>query len=489
MNRNFSAILVFAVLATTTLVQAISFEPGESYSVGVGPSSSCRADFNGDGNMDLAVTHFDNDLWPDDPNAGISVLFGNGNGTFTGPVEYVLGYYSMVLCPDDFDGDGDIDLASTRADMASETEPDSLFILRNNGSGVLERSVMYITGVQHCTGMSASDLDGDGLIDLALTGLFSGTLCVMRNGGAGNFAMDTVFAVGDYPTRVCARDFDSDGDYDLSVVTQGWWADALSVFVNDGNGTFVLDAKYEGYGEDFSDVDAGDLNEDGHDDLIMTSQFWDRIQVRMNNGDGTFTDAVTYPTLPLPFSTVVTDFDNDGHVDLAVTCHVYDTVSILRGLGDGTFADDSKYAVGVGPLLLESSDFDGDGDSDLAVVNAGSNNVQILQNTLIVLDVDDNNQSDEIPADFQLRQNYPNPFNPSTRIEFSLPQQSHAEITIYNIGGQAVRHLVNAELSSGTHTIEWNSTDDSGKPVATGIYLCRLKAGDKVSVKKMTLVR
>jgi len=93
------------------------------------------------------------------------------------------------------------------------------------------------------------------------------------------------------------------------------------------------------------------------------------------------------------------------------------------------------------------------------------------------------------PEDYTLSQNYPNPFNASTRIEFGLPLRSHVLLTVYNILGKEVRVLVEDELSGGSYRVEWDGRDDRGNPVASGVYLYELKAGETVHSRKMVLLK
>jgi len=90
-----------------------------------------------------------------------------------------------------------------------------------------------------------------------------------------------------------------------------------------------------------------------------------------------------------------------------------------------------------------------------------------------------------------LNDNYPNPFNPSTTISYNLAEDSNVELTIYNLKGQRVKQLVSSnQLSAGQHSVEWHGTDDAGENVSSGIYLYKLKAGDKyTSTKKMILLK
>ncbi len=94
------------------------------------------------------------------------------------------------------------------------------------------------------------------------------------------------------------------------------------------------------------------------------------------------------------------------------------------------------------------------------------------------------------PDDYQLEQNYPNPFNPSTTITFSLPLNKRISLSIYNMNGQEIKKLIDdADYNPGTHSVQWDATDDQGKPVASGVYIYRLIYGNFSKTKTMTLVR
>ena len=96
---------------------------------------------------------------------------------------------------------------------------------------------------------------------------------------------------------------------------------------------------------------------------------------------------------------------------------------------------------------------------------------------------------DLIPVTFALEQNYPNPFNPNTYIEFTIPQSGHVSLDIFNVLGQKVRTLLDKEMTSGTRTVMWDSHDNNGTSVATGVYFYRLQFGDMVKHKKMVLLK
>lgn len=93
------------------------------------------------------------------------------------------------------------------------------------------------------------------------------------------------------------------------------------------------------------------------------------------------------------------------------------------------------------------------------------------------------------PTDFELQQNYPNPFNPSTSIEFGIPQNCDTELEIYTLLGERIFTTGKIQRVPGYYSIIWNGSNQSGVSAGAGIYLYRLKAGDKYLTKKMLLVK
>lgn len=100
--------------------------------------------------------------------------------------------------------------------------------------------------------------------------------------------------------------------------------------------------------------------------------------------------------------------------------------------------------------------------------------------------------ADEIittPLTYKLKQNFPNPFNPETRIYFEIPEEQHVQIVIYDILGYRVRALVNQPYSAGQYVLNWDGRNQMGQQVSSGTYILRMKAGNFVDFKKMTLIR
>ena len=94
-----------------------------------------------------------------------------------------------------------------------------------------------------------------------------------------------------------------------------------------------------------------------------------------------------------------------------------------------------------------------------------------------------------LPTKYELFQNYPNPFNPETMIRFSLMKHQPVRLEIFNILGQKIRTLVDTKMNAGDHEVLWNSRNDAGQAVGSGVYLYRITVGEFVQTRKMILLK
>ena len=97
-------------------------------------------------------------------------------------------------------------------------------------------------------------------------------------------------------------------------------------------------------------------------------------------------------------------------------------------------------------------------------------------------------RSTALPTDFALGQNYPNPFNPSTIIPYQLPASGHVRLEVFNVLGQRLATLVDAEQAAGAHTAQWDARDASGRAMGAGVYIYRLSSGGMTESRRMVLV-
>ena len=93
------------------------------------------------------------------------------------------------------------------------------------------------------------------------------------------------------------------------------------------------------------------------------------------------------------------------------------------------------------------------------------------------------------PETFKLIQNYPNPFNPTTNLKYDLPKDIFVDITVYDILGNVVNNLVNKSQNSGSHSVQWDATNNQGESVSAGVYLYKIQAGEFSQTKKMILLK
>lgn len=215
----------------------------------------------------------------------------------------------------------------------------------------------------------ARDFDGDGHPDLAAAHRGGdGSVTLLRGDGAGGFRPWSVVPAGENPVDLALGDFDEDGRVDLAVPNHetGYVTVLFGTedggFARDGRSTVSVAVEPHPH-----TVAVGDVDEDGHLDLLVDHRAAAALLLLAGSGDGTFRDAGTIPVGGDPYRWVsLADRDGDGHLDLAVP--VERSVALLRGTDDGTFEPEGSVdASGLDPFLALETDVDGDGRLDLAV--------------------------------------------------------------------------------------------------------------------------
>ncbi|MBS4027793.1 MAG: VCBS repeat-containing protein [Ignavibacteriales bacterium] len=209
---------------------------------------------------------------------------------------------------------------------------------------------------------------------------FISQFTVMSEVSSGVFVPDGEYAVDGYVQAVSVSDLDGDGDGDLVVVNynSGGSIKEVSIFKNNGDGTFQSKVSY-GTGDYPYSISASDLDGDGDGDIVVANYYSSTVSILKNNGDATFQTKVDYATGGNPRSVFVSDLDGNGNGDIAVANSGSNTVSILKNNGDGTFQHKMDYSSGSEPICIFVNDLDGDGDGDI-IVACNNNAVSILMN-------------------------------------------------------------------------------------------------------------
>jgi hypothetical protein len=386
MRAGIATLLLSSALPRPLLAQTVSFGAPTHISVGSSPQWVAVADFNGDGAKDLAVA-----------NAGsgtVSVLLGNGDGTFQPPQHIpVSGQGPSCVIAVDVNGDAVTDLVTTNGNIGPSS--DDISVLLGNGNGTFQAPSLFPSGGTKPNFGAAGDFNGDGAVDLAVATFNNGsgsTFSTLRGNGNGTFQSPAILTAQVSPIWVAASDLD--GDDTLDLVTANFRTDmpsTVSVFKGNGDGTFQAASHYAAGATGTSGpaaVAIGNFNNDGLPDVAIpnygASGSGTTLTVLLGTGAGAFGAPQTYAVGRSPLSVTIADFDGDGVEDLAIpnfNQNSGSTFSVLLGNGDGTFQLQQVFNGGQGIAAVAAADFDGDGKLDVATANYAAGTITVLLNT------------------------------------------------------------------------------------------------------------
>jgi hypothetical protein len=232
------ALATLVLLALDTPRAQPGFPAPLSYDAGFSPFSVAAADLNGDGIPDLAVANGGGSS-ASDPGS-VTILLGNGDGTFRAAVNYTADRTPVAVAVGDFNRDGIPDLAV--ANFASR----NVSVLLGNGDGTFQAAVHYAAGSSPL-GLAVGDFNGDGIPDLAIPNyLANGTVSVLLGNGNGTFQAAQQYAAGGGPFSVAVGDFNRDGIPDLAVVLSGFDmpGNSVAILLGNGDGSFQAAKTY-----------------------------------------------------------------------------------------------------------------------------------------------------------------------------------------------------------------------------------------------------
>jgi flagellin-like hook-associated protein FlgL len=297
-----------------------AFSAGVTYSTGIQNTGVTTADFNEDGILDIAASTYGDDR--------VNIQLGNGDGTFTPFVTIAAGYQPRFVTASDFNNDGTIDLAVINLRTAIDPTPGSVTILMGNGDGTFDTGVTYEIGKQGRTVRSA-DLNNDGAQDLVVAGEGEAVVRVLMGAGNGTFSAAVSYSTASFTRDTQVADLNGDGILDLAVTAPT--VAAIGIHLGRGDGTF------SGYttlatGGETKTLLAGDLNGDGSIDLAAVNYDDSTLRIFSNSGNGTFSPAVTISGIGAgAFSIAGADFNSDGVLDLAISKNTDQDLSVLLG--------------------------------------------------------------------------------------------------------------------------------------------------------------
>jgi hypothetical protein len=190
------------------------------------------------------------------------------------------------------------------------------------------------------------------------------------------FATQTSYVAASSANPIGVAVGDLNGDGHVDVVTAISNANAVSVLLGSAGGAFGAASEYA-TGTNPQSVAVADLNGDGRPDVVTANMGANDVSVLLGNGDGTFRPQIAFATGSEPQSVAVADVNGDGHLDLITANFAGNTVSVLLGNGDGTFAPHADSATGAEPQALAVGDVNGDGHPDVVTADAFFANVGV----------------------------------------------------------------------------------------------------------------
>jgi hypothetical protein len=350
----------------------LSFGPPNNFQVDANPLGVTLADLNGDSKLDIITADYGG--------GSVSVLLGNGDGTFQPAQIFAAGSNASTVVVGDFNGDNIPDLAVGHFSGSGITTS-TVSILLGNGDGTFQAPVDYSVGNSPIW-VIAVDLNGDNFLDLVAVNNDSASISVLLGNGDGTFQSSLDTPVGRNPIGIAALDLNGDHIPDLVVANSG--PDTVSILFGNGDGTFQTSVDYP-VGNSPSGPAIGDFNGDGYPDLAVASMGSSDVTILLNDGQGGFqTVAGVYPVDSTPIGVALGDFNGDGKLDMVVGYYnlslTSTSVTTMLGNGDGTFQAPVDYAADIAPVGVAVGDVNADGAPDVVAANAITSDVSVLLN-------------------------------------------------------------------------------------------------------------
>jgi Bacterial Ig-like domain (group 3)/FG-GAP-like repeat/CARDB/FG-GAP repeat len=359
-------------LENRAYLAGVAFFPFTQVPTGQFPNSVAAADLSGNGKQDVVTSNYGDGT--------VSVLMGNGDGTFQPAVNYPVGNgpRSVVLADVNGDGKPDIIVANSGTNPAdtSNTDINTVSVLLNNGNGTFAPKVDYPTGLNP-SAVAVGDMNNDGRPDLIVTSATGNNVEILLNEGNGTFGPRANFPTAVRPLAVAVADLSGNGD--LDVVTANVGNNSVSVLLGRGDGTLKARVNYA-TGSFPQNLVLQDINQDKKIDIVVACRGSSTVNILLGHGNGAFASNTVYPSGGGAYGLAVHDLNGDNLPEIITSDQAARFVNVMLRSKMHSFFPQVSYKVGFGNEGVAVADFNGDGQPDLAIASFNDSSISVLIN-------------------------------------------------------------------------------------------------------------
>ncbi len=275
----------------------------------------------------------------------------------------------------DLDSDGDEDL------LVVTLTGDELIWFENDGAQNFTKHIIDVV-VDGAISVTAGDIDGDNDEDILVNAYYGNAVYLYMNDGAQNFTKQTIDASSTGSNYGSGGDFNSDGDVDIVVVANG--GNELAWYENDGGSPTITFTKHiiDSSLSSASSVERDDIDNDGDDDLLVTSFTGNEVAWYENDGTGTFTKHSVATTFMGASTAYIVDIDGDNNLDFIASASIGDEVAWFESDG-ATLPTFTKHTIDTTidyASYAQAVDFNNDGFIDVVASATQSNELVWYEN-------------------------------------------------------------------------------------------------------------
>jgi len=431
-------------------------------------------DLNEDSKADLVVSY------EDEPGA-VGVHLGNGDGTFDGGATFGTSPSAEGIAVADFNNDTHLDLAV--ACRGTSVALNVVSILMGNGDGTFSGKTDYVVSLEPFA-VAVGDFNNDTKLDLATTGL-DGKVAVVLGNGAGAFGTKMEYTIGAEGRSLAAGDLDGDGNLDLLVPDHGLFGGGtqMAALRGVGDGTFDTPT-FIPTGRGPTDVAIADLNHDGKLDAVVADATFHPIDLQ-------FQVSVLLNCVPCPTTAVSVVLDrietSGGHVRVRWIIPGGSVLlgTIQRRLDGGDWVDLTSPAPIEGPTFTY---YDASVTPGMRYAYRLSlrdltdawftNEAWILVPT-----------AEAAPGSLSLRAPFPNPSRDAVSFHIGRAGEGHARLRVFDVHGREVARIDDGRRAPGWATVAWDGRTLAGQHVPSGVYFAVLHQGRETVTRRFVLSR